>query len=96
MTNVTVRIFEQWYNHTVAKIKQGGSEMKTRFRTIQEALDAGFEMPGGGDRDVSGPNSFGYDFERGERRTVTVSFSEERNKGGGKGALMAMFPPESE
>ncbi len=65
------------------------------FKTKRDAIEAGYRQPGASDRDVSGPNSFGYDFEDAEgNQTVDVYLSKVRNKGGGIGAVLPMFPPK--
>lgn len=72
-----------------------------RFKTKAEAVESGYRLVvrhgPNRDKDVSGHNSFGYDFEDAEgNRTVTVWFSEETNQGKTKGAFLPMFPPKQE
>jgi hypothetical protein len=65
-----------------------------KFKNKSEALEAGYRQPGASDKDVSGPNSFGYVYEDEDgKRTVDVWLSEVKNKGGGMGAVLPMFPP---
>ena len=71
--------------------------MQHTFKTMTDALGAGYTLPSSNDKDISGPNSFGYDFEDTDgRQTVTVNLTEERNKIGGTGDCCAMFPPSQD
>lgn len=65
------------------------------FRTKREAIEAGYRLAKRGvHKDVSGGNSFGYEFEDADgNRTVTVRLTEERNMIGRPGAYVPMFPP---
>jgi hypothetical protein len=79
--------------------KQEIPPMKHQFATKQDALDAGYRSVvrhgQSKDKDTSGQDSFGYDFEDAEgNQTVTVWFTEELNKMGQKGSFVAMFPPK--
>ncbi len=70
--------------------------MKTTFKNMQEALDAGFRTVNHRtDSDTSGPGSWGYAFQNpsGEE-TIGVYLSDEKNKGGKKGAVVPMYPPK--
>lgn len=68
--------------------------MKT-FRTLQEALDAGYTKPNRKtDQDTSGPGSFGYQFTAPDGRTTeAVWLSEDTNKIGQPGCFVVLFPP---
>lgn len=67
------------------------------FDTKQDALKAGYTQPGKNDKDISGSPYFGYDFERADgKRTVTVHLKKARNAGGGIGAFLPMYPPDTD
>ena len=70
--------------------------MAHTFDTKQDAIEAGYTTASRtADKDISGPNSFGYDFENTDgRKTVTVWLRKARNKAGGTGAFIPMYPPE--
>ena len=68
------------------------------FDTTAQAVAAGYRAPSkaAGDKDVSGPNSFGYVFVATDgQQTVTVTLRQEKNKIGSLGAYAAMFPPKT-
>jgi len=65
------------------------------FKTLQDALDAGYRLPNGNDRDISGPSSRGYDFlSPDDQESVDVWFTEDKRKSGEYGVNRAMFPPK--
>jgi len=67
-----------------------------RFKTLDDALAAGWTLAKRGvHQDVSGFNSFGYQYKDGNgRRTVGVWFSEDLNQMRQPGCIRPMFPPE--
>jgi hypothetical protein len=75
--------------------------MFVRFSTRSEAYDAGYRTPvqSATVKDTSGRNSFGYSYAEYDgsgsviSETVTVWFTEEKNKLGKKGSFAPMFPP---
>lgn len=80
---------------TLRAIRKGERNMKHEFKTLQNALEAGYTLPNKkADTDISGSLYHGYDYqnENGEK-TVTVYFSEEKNRGNGTGCYRPMFPP---
>lgn len=66
------------------------------FKTTADAIRAGYRpVNRKTDRDISGPNSFGYDYrDEDSNETVTVWLTEEKNKLGRKGAFRPMYPPK--
>lgn len=70
--------------------------MNHRFETLQDALAAGYTLPSRQyDKDVSGPNSFGYDYEDDNgNRTVDVYFTKDLNRMRQPGCVRPMFPPQ--
>jgi hypothetical protein len=71
-----------------------------KFATYADAVAAGYRSPirsgQNRDKDVSGPNKFGYVFENeGGDQTVTVWFTNEKNKMGGTSSFAPMFPPSN-
>lgn len=67
-----------------------------RFNTKQDALDAGYKpVNRKTDKDISGVDSFGYNFQNKEGdETVTVWISEELRMSGQKGYAVPMYPPK--
>ncbi len=63
------------------------------FKTIKEALKAGYSKVQKGDLDISGPNSFGYQFQRGEQKTEMIFLSQQKSRMGHLGAYCPMFTP---
>lgn len=64
------------------------------FRTLADALDAGYTLPSKNDKDISGPSNYGYSYQDdGGRTTVDVYFTEDRNILRQKGCVRVMFPP---
>jgi hypothetical protein len=70
--------------------------MERSFKTLQEALDAGYRLVNRKtDKDISGFNSFGYDYQNQDgEETVTVWFSEELNSMKKPGCFRPMYPPK--
>ena len=72
--------------------------MEHTFRNLGEALDAGYSPVNHGcDRDVSHRSvagAQGYDYESPDgETTVSVWFTDERNRAGSLGCFRSMFPP---
>lgn len=70
--------------------------MEHTFETEKQAIEAGYRpVNRKTDHDVSGGSYYGYQYENPEgERTVTVSLTEELNKGGGKGCYLPMYAPK--
>lgn len=71
--------------------------MSHEFKTKADAIAAGYRSVNRhNDKDISGPGSFGYDFQNEQGETsVTVWLTEVKNKGGGIGAFIPMYPPKN-
>ncbi len=69
--------------------------MQHKFANLNAAIDAGYGLVNRAtDKDVSGPNSFGYDFADADgNRTVDVWLDEATNMIGTLGAVRPMYPP---
>jgi hypothetical protein len=70
--------------------------LRHNFKTFADAINAGYEyVDRHTDHDISGPDSYGYEYERADgTKSVVVWLTEERNKMGQYGAFLAMFPPK--
>jgi hypothetical protein len=70
--------------------------LRHSFKTLTDAINAGYTpVNRRQDRDISGPDSYGYEYERADgTKSVVVWLTEERNKMGQYGAFLAMFPPK--
>ncbi len=66
-----------------------------QFKTKQDAINAGYiPVNRKVDKDVSGHNFFGYDFENTKKeKSVMIYLTDVRNKIGDLGAYSPMFPP---
>lgn len=65
--------------------------MMPRFATVAEAIAQGYTRPvKGQDKDVSGPNNYGYVYEDSEgHRTIAVWIDDDSQAG----KVIALFPP---
>jgi hypothetical protein len=65
---------------------------RTNYATIADAEADGWRRICKSDKDVSGGNSFGYDFiSANGKRSQTITFSQETNRMGAFGCCMEMF-----
>lgn len=65
---------------------------RTSYATIADAESDGWRRIRKSDKDVSGGNSFGYDFiSKNGKRSQTITFSKEVNRMGTFGCCMEMF-----
>jgi hypothetical protein len=69
------------------------NRQRTRYATLQEAEADGWRRVNRrGDRDVSGGNSFGYEYQSpGGQTSATITLTQERNKIGMLGCCVQMF-----
>jgi len=64
------------------------------FKTLRDAIAAGYRKPSKFDRDISGFGYYGYSFQREDgTKTVTVWLTEDKNRMGQPGCFVAMYPP---
>ena len=64
------------------------------FKTVQEALENGYRLVNkNNDRDISGNNSFGYQYDNGKEKSEMIFFSTLKDRMGRLGAYLPMFPP---
>jgi hypothetical protein len=71
--------------------------MNTTFKTFADAEKAGFEKVNRGNAiDISGGNSYGYQFEelKTERKSVIIYATEEKNRMT-KGLFNCFYPPKN-
>lgn len=65
---------------------------RTRYSTFQEAQADGWRRVNRkADRDISGGNSFGYQYQSDGQTSTTIALTNERNTMGRLGCFVEMF-----